>query len=139
MQLTTHTDYALRVMIYLGLHTDRLVTISELAEYFAISQNHLVKVVHKLGLKGFIFTQRGKGGGIRLARPASEIGVGDLVRQLENHFHIAECFDPRKHNQCRLQPQCGLIGKLHQASEAFLGVLDEVVLSDLIGNTPASA
>ncbi len=132
MQLTAHTDYGLRVLIYLTLHPERLVTINELAEFFAISKNHLVKIVHNLGLKGFIHTARGKGGGICLASPPDQIHVGSVVRALEGHFQMAECFDPKKQGHCAIQSQCGLTGLLNHAVEEFLHVLDQAVLSDLI-------
>ncbi|OAI16338.1 BadM/Rrf2 family transcriptional regulator [Methylomonas lenta] len=139
MQLTTHTDYALRVLIYLSLHPDQLVTITELAEFFGISKNHLVKVVHNLGLKGFVKTVRGKGGGICLSRPPQHINVGNVVREIENHFQIAECFNPEKQGHCAIQPECGLTGLLGRAVEGFLQVLDDAVLTDLLPMTDRSA
>lgn len=132
MQLTAHTDFGLRVLIYLTLHPDRLVTINELADFFAISKNHLVKVVHNLGLKGFVRTVRGKGGGICLARSPQQISVGSVVRELEGHFRMAECFNPNKQGQCAIQSQCGLTGLLSNAVGQFLQVLDGAVLSDLL-------
>jgi Rrf2 family nitric oxide-sensitive transcriptional repressor len=136
MQLTAHTDYGLRVLIYLTVHPDRLVTINELAAFFAISKNHLVKVVHNLGLKGFVRTLRGKGGGICLARPAEQISVGSVVRELEGHFQIAECFNPNKQGQCAFQPECGLTSLLNDAVRQFLQVLDGAMLSDLLPKGP---
>lgn len=132
MQLTSHTDYALRVLIYLTLHPDQLVTINELAIFFGISKNHLVKVVHQLGLKGFVRTVRGKGGGICLARPANQINVGSVVRELEGHFQLAECFHPQKQQMCALHAHCALTGLLARALEAFLGELDNAYLVDLV-------
>lgn len=136
MQLTAHTDYALRVLIYLTTRPNQLVTITELADFFKISRNHLVKVVHKLGVKGFIRTVRGKGGGICLAKPPQQINVGTVVRVIENHFQIAECFNAKKQGECALQDQCGLTGLLSNAVQQFLQVLDNAVLSDLL---PAQA
>jgi Rrf2 family transcriptional regulator, nitric oxide-sensitive transcriptional repressor len=132
MQLTTHTDYALRVLIYLAMHQDQLVTITELADYFQISRNHLVKVVHNLGIKGFIKTVRGKGGGICLARPPQNINIGDVVRELEGHFYMAECFNPQKQGHCAVQPICGLTGILNNALKHFMTVLDNAYLSDVV-------
>lgn len=132
MQLTLHTDYALRVLIYLTLNKDRWVTIEELAGFFKISKNHLVKIVHKLGLKGYIQTLRGKGGGMRLARPPAEINVGDVVRTIEGHFHIAECFNPLKQGQCAVQPVCRLTALFGKAVGQFMAVLDEVNLEQMV-------
>jgi len=132
MQLTAHTDYALRVLIYLTVHPNQLVTISELAAFFDVSKNHLVKVVHNLGLKGFVRTVRGKGGGICLARPAAQISVGSVVREIEGHFQLAECFDPKKQGNCAIQSQCGLTALLGNAIQQFFNVLDNAVLTDLV-------
>lgn len=138
MQLTAHTDYALRVLIYLTRHPHQLVTINELAEFFGISKNHLVKVVHRLGLKGFIRTVRGKGGGICLARSAGEITIGSVVREIEGHFMMAECFHPQKQGLCAIQSQCGLTATLSRAVQQFLGELDRTLLVDVAGPTPSS-
>lgn len=139
MQLTAHTDYALRVLMYLTVHSQQLVTINELAEFFHVSKNHLVKVVHHLGTKGFVHTVRGKGGGICLARPAQQINVGHVVREIEGHFQIAECFNPKKQGLCAIHAQCGLAGLFNNAVGQFLQVLDGAVLADLLpaGSIPA--
>lgn len=138
MQLTAQTDYALRVLIYLTRHPDRLITISELAEFFDISKNHLVKVVHRLGLKGFVRTVRGKGGGICLGRAANEITVGSVVREIEGHFMLAECFHPRKQGWCAIQGHCGLTRTLSKAVQQFLGELDRTVLADVADDSKLS-
>ncbi len=132
MQLTLHTDYALRVLIYLTLHPDSWVTIEELAGFFNISKNHLVKLVHKLGVKGYLQTLRGKGGILRLARPAKEINIGDVVRTIEGHFYIAECSNQDKQGLCAVQPQCGLTGLFAKAMGQFMSVLDEVNLDEMV-------
>jgi len=137
MQLTTHTDYALRVLIYLTLHQNRLVTISELAEFFNISRNHLVKVVHNLGVKGFIKTVRGKGGGICLARPPETINIGAVVREIEGNFYMTECLNPQKQGQCAVQPICGLTLLFGVALSQFMQVLDNATLSDLVPQSVA--
>ncbi|WP_019459254.1 Rrf2 family transcriptional regulator, partial [Roseomonas sp. B5] len=80
MRLTLHSDYALRTLIFLGLRPQRLVSIAEIAKAYRISENHLTKVVHRLGQAGFVETLRGRGGGLRLARPPEEIRIGDVVR-----------------------------------------------------------
>lgn len=131
MRLTLHTDYALRLLMHLAVTPDRLATISEVAEAFAISRNHLVKVAHGLGQAGFIETLRGRGGGLRLARAPQDIVVGDVVRVMEEDFRIVECFDPAA-NTCRISPACRLKGLLGNALDAWLAVLDEATLADLV-------
>ena len=94
MQITSYTDYALRVLIYLASSPDRQATITEVSDFFNISRNHLVKVVHQLGSKEFVKTLRGKGGGFSLQRPPEQISIGEVVRSMETHFNWVECFDP---------------------------------------------
>lgn len=133
MQLTRYTDYSLRVLVYLGMKTERRATITELAEFYAISRNHLVKVVHHLAQQGFIHTSRGKNGGMTLARPAQQIRIGEVVRCTEPNFEIAECFN-RDTNRCVLSPDCRLKSILNEANLAFLATLDRYSIADAIAN-----
>ncbi len=133
MQLTQHTDYSLRVLIYLSLQPARLCTITEIADFYGISRNHLVKVVHKLGLFGYIETVRGKHGGLRLARPAAEISIGEVARSTEPNFNIAECFD-REANQCSITEVCRLKTILLQARTAFMETLDSHTIADAVSD-----
>lgn len=134
MQLTLYTDYSLRVLVYLGLKTDELVTISEIAENYDISRNHLVKVVHNLSLNGFIEALRGKGGGLRLARPAEQINIGDVIRHTEPNFNLVECFDEGDPGGCPINAMCKLKGALHRAHQAFMAVLDDITLAEVLSN-----
>lgn len=131
MRLTMHTDYALRLLMHLALAPERLVTIAEVAEAYAISRNHLVKVAHELGKQGFVETTRGRGGGLRLACSPGEIAIGDVVRAMEEDFRIVECFE-RKSNTCCIAPACGLKHLLNDALNAWLAVLDKATLADLV-------
>ena len=140
MRLTQWTDYSLRVLMYCAAceHRDLPVTITEIADSHGISRSHLTKIVQQLGAKGLLQTTRGRGGGIRLCKPAAEINVGALVRQTETDFAMVECFDAQT-NQCSLSPQCGLKGVLHQATNSYLAVLDGVTLADLIARPDVQA
>jgi Rrf2 family nitric oxide-sensitive transcriptional repressor len=131
MRLTMYTDYSLRVLLYLAGHEDELVTITELADFYQISRNHLVKVVHNLGLSGYILTTRGRNGGIKLARPAKEILVGDVVRATEPDFDLLECFNPAT-DQCTITRSCSLKSVLFNAQATFLGVLDKYTIADVV-------
>ncbi len=134
MRLTLYTDYSLRVLIYLALEKDELVTISELADFYKISRNHLVKVVHNLGLSGFILTTRGKHGGIRLARSPDEIIIGEVVRETEPDLNLLECFNPVE-DKCVITRSCGLKAVLLDARNTFIGTLDQYTLADIIKAT----
>jgi len=131
MRLTRYTDYALRVLIYLGSHPDKLSTISEIATYHNISRNHLMKVVHQLGSWGYIDTLRGKGGGIRLAHPPGDIVIGDVVRHTEENLEIVECFTPGN-SDCMILPGCRLKSVLDEALNSFLATLDLHTLADFL-------
>ncbi|GBR09541.1 Rrf2 family transcriptional regulator [Acetobacter oeni] len=135
MKLTLHTDYALRTLIYLGIHTDRLVSIREVAQVYGISENHLVKIIHRLGLGGFIETARGRNGGLKLARPASEIGIGDVVRYTEEDLGLVTCMQPEQAaagHCCILSDVCRLRGVLGEALASFMTVLDHYTLEGMI-------
>lgn len=134
MQITSYTDYALRVLIYLAMSPNRQATVPEIADFYNISRNHLVKVVHQLGGKGFINTTRGKGGGLSLQRPPEMIRIGEVVRGMETHFNWVECFDPAQ-QRCRLLPNCGLKHLLARAGDAYLQVLDAATLADVLLGT----
>ena len=135
MQLTLYTDYSLRVLVYLGLKTHALVTISEIAENYGISRNHLVKVVHNLSTNGYVDAIRGKGGGLRLARPAAQINIGDVIRHTEPNFNLVECFDNVDTDGCPIDGMCKLKGALRKAHRVFMEVLDEVSLADVLTNS----
>jgi Rrf2 family transcriptional regulator, nitric oxide-sensitive transcriptional repressor len=134
MRLTNYTDYSLRTLMYLGLNRDRLVTIQDIADTYGISKNHLMKVVHQLGLAGFVETIRGRSGGLRLKKEPVDIILGEVVRGTEPDLLMVECFD-RLHNECILAPACGLQGVIHQATAAYFNVLNRVTLADLLKNS----
>ena len=135
MRLTAYTDYTLRTLMYLGLNQDRLVTINDIADLHIISKNHLMKVVHQLGLSGMVETVRGRNGGLRLKMAPKLINIGTVVRQTEADFYMVECFD-RTTNSCNYSPACALKTALLAATSAFLAVLDELTLQDLIHSDP---
>ncbi|MGP0065814.1 MAG: Rrf2 family transcriptional regulator [Isosphaeraceae bacterium] len=129
MHLTQFSDYSLRLVLYLACHPDRLVSVEEVGQSYGISRHHLVKVVQTLTDLEVIESQRGRGGGMRLAMAPSAINVGWLIRRTEPHFHLVECFAPET-NTCPIAPACGLKGALYRAQRAFLSVLDDYTLDD---------
>ena len=133
MKLTTFTDYSLRVLIYLATQPQRRATIGEIARSYDISENHLVKVVHLLGQRGWLANVRGKGGGLNLGMAPGDIGVGAIVRLTEGVDLPAECFGEETAH-CTIARGCRLRGVLAEALEAFYGVLDKYTLADLVRN-----
>lgn len=136
MRLTSFTDYSLRTLLYLAANRDRLVTIQDIANLHVISKNHLMKVVYQLGLAGLVETVRGRNGGLRLGKEPKDINIGALVRSTETDFFMAECFD-RATDTCPLTPNCKLKHTLNDATQAFLNVLDQQTLADMLPADPA--
>lgn len=136
MHITRYTDYSLRVLIYLANNNDELATINQIAQSYNISKNHLMKIVQQLNLKGYLLAIRGKNGGIKLNRPASEINIGALVREVEERNNLVECFGPD--NKCVITPSCQLKNMFAEAQESFFKTLDNYVLEDLLGKKNAA-
>ncbi|HUU67413.1 MAG TPA: Rrf2 family transcriptional regulator [Methyloceanibacter sp.] len=130
MRLTVYSDYALRMLMYLAVKNDGLATIAEIAESYGISKTHLMKVAHELGVAGYVVTVRGRGGGLRLARPRETIKLGDVVRHTEPDMMLVPCFAPGD-GDCAIERCCVLKKALARAGDAFLEVLDGYSLADL--------
>jgi len=137
MRLTYSTDYSLRLLMYCA-QKQGLATIQEIADAYGISKNHLMKVAFELGQKGYLETVRGRGGGLRLALPAEKIGLGDVVRAMEEDFTMVECFNAEA-NRCVITGPCRLRGALARALKAYFAVLDGYTLADLTGQNPVLA
>lgn len=130
MHITRYTDYSLRVLMYLGLKNEKLSTIGEIAEHYGISKNHLMKVVQELSNKEYVVAIRGKNGGLRLNGEPRNVNIGALVRDIEQHFELVECFS--ENNSCVIAPVCQLKRLLSEALDGFLQVLDRYTLADLL-------
>ena len=135
MRLTYLTDYAFRTLIYLATHAES-ASLDQISQTYGISRNHLIKAVNVLQHGGFITTRRGVGGGIWLARVASEIRLGDVVRCTERDFDLVECFNSTG-NTCVIDGACKLKKILHDANLSFLDVLDSYSLEDITSNPKA--
>lgn len=131
MRLTLHTDYALRVLLHVGMKREGSSTIPEIVRHFDISKGHLMKVVHRLGRKGYLETMRGNKGGLRLARRPALITVGAVVRDMEPELGVLGCLQG-KAGYCRIEECCILRSALRDATNAFLATLDGYTLEDLL-------
>jgi Rrf2 family nitric oxide-sensitive transcriptional repressor len=131
MQLSTWSDYSIRVLMQAALRRPERVTVDEVAATYGISRHHLVKIVHDLGRSGYLATQRGIGGGFALSRPPEEICLGDVVRLGEETETVIACRNGAG-RACRLLPCCRLKGVLDEAAAAFFAVLDGYTLADLV-------
>lgn len=137
MRLTDYTDYTLRVLMFCAVHPERPITIAEIADSHSVSKNHLMKIVNDLARQGILQTTRGRGGGLRLLKPAAEIRIGDVVRNTETDFRMVECFDA-DHNSCTLTAHCQLKNVIGKALGAYLAELDKVTLADITQNLAGS-
>ena len=131
MRMTLHTDYALRMLIYIAMRRGGTCTVNDVAEAYSLSRNHLLKVAQTLRNLDLVETTRGRTGGIRLARPPEAIAIGALVRATEEEFSLAECMQAGG-RACAISPACRLKGMLHEALGAFLSVLDKYTLADIV-------
>jgi Rrf2 family nitric oxide-sensitive transcriptional repressor len=130
MRLSTYTDYTLRTLMYLAVNEGRRTTIAELARAWRISEAHLMKIVHQLGISGDIETIRGRNGGLRLRRRPAAVNLGTVVRRTEGDMDLVACFEGSA--SCAISEACVLQAVLHEALAAFLGVLDRYTLADLV-------
>lgn len=133
MKLTSYSNYAMRSLQLAAIKAPELVRIDDVARIHNLSRPHIMKIVHELGKAGYLETVRGRGGGFRLARPAEEIVVGDVIRITEGPLDVVECFNPAK-NTCPLMGICVLSRKLKEATAAFMAVLDELTIADIAAN-----
>jgi Rrf2 family nitric oxide-sensitive transcriptional repressor len=129
--LTVYTDYALRLLMYLALKDDGLATIAEIAKSYGISKNHLMKVAYELGVAGYVETVRGRGGGLRIAKPLEAITLGEVVRHTEPDMALVPCFAPID-APCAIRPCCALRKALQKAGDIFIETLDGYSLADLV-------
>ncbi|MBX2836289.1 MAG: Rrf2 family transcriptional regulator [Gammaproteobacteria bacterium] len=133
MKLTSYTNYALRSLQLAALRAPALVRIEDVVQVHALAKPHVRKVVHELGRADLLVTQRGRGGGFQLARPANTIVVGDVVRLTEGKLEVVECFNSET-NTCPLIGICKLSRAIQQATAAFMAVLDDLTIADIASN-----
>ena len=130
MRLTTMTDYSMRLLMYVAQHPERLCTIAEVAHAYDISEAHLMKITHQLGLRGWLETVRGKGGGMRLAAAPADINLGAVVRSIEPDFFLVDCLGSDA--VCMLTGSCRLTSIVSGALRSFMQHLDGHTLADLL-------
>jgi Rrf2 family nitric oxide-sensitive transcriptional repressor len=133
VRLTKHSDYALRVMVFVAAAEGRLVSTAEIGQAYEISAHHLVKIVNELGKTGFLAIKRGRSGGVSLGRDAADIRIGEIVTAMEPDFALVECMEAGN-KACALTGACGLVAPLREAQRAFIAALDRYTLADVIGS-----
>lgn len=133
MKLTAYSNYALRSLQLAALKSPDLIRVDDVVKVHGLARPHIVKIVHELGRAGYLETQRGRGGGFKLAKPAEDIIIGDVVRLTEGPLELVECFNPDV-NTCPLIGICKLSRALQKATRAFMDVLDDLTLADIASN-----
>ncbi len=128
MQLTRFTDYALRVLLFVGKRGGHRCTMGEIAIYYGISLEHLRKVVHRMARLGYLSSSRGRSGGLTLGRDSARIRIGEVIQVLEGDLNIIDC----DALECRLRPGCALKAALDRGRRAFIAAVNEVTLADLL-------
>ena len=136
MKLTQYSNFTLRTLQFAALRDPDLVTVDDVARAHGISKSHLVKVAYELSQRGYIETVRGRNGGMRLARSASDISVGEIIRWTEAPLELVECFNIET-NTCPLEGLCRLSLGLKRALSAFLAVVDDLTIADISSNRRA--
>lgn len=131
MQLTSFSDYCLRVLIYAGTKHPDLSSVKEIAAAYKINEPHVVKAVHFLSKAGYLETVRGRGGGLRLQRAADSVVIGDVIRQTESNLAVVECLG--NGGMCAITPACNMKPMFKKALDAFLDVLDHYTLAQILG------
>lgn len=127
MQLTRYTDYAIRVLLHVGARDEGArSSVTEIAQVYGISKDHLKKVVQDLSQTGLLTAVRGRNGGLQLGRPADQITIGEIVRRTETGFELVDC------SSCIVAPACTLPRILREALQAFMSVLDRYTLADIL-------
>lgn len=137
MRLTHQTNYSIRALLYCAENEGKPSRIRDIAKTYSISELHLFKIMHVLVENGLVETMRGRNGGIRLARPADKITLGEVVRATEGNFQLSDCFDPD--HDCPLIDACGLSTALREALAAFLKVLDGYTIADVLAQPESLA
>ena len=131
MQLSLHAEYALRVLLYVGIYPDRVISTDEISLAYGISKHHLVRVAQTLAGHGYLRVAPGRFGGLSLSTDPRLIRLGEVVRRAEPSLRLAECFD-KGANTCVISPVCSLKPILWEALESFLATLNRYTLADLL-------
>ncbi|WP_170345251.1 Rrf2 family transcriptional regulator [Ruegeria atlantica] len=133
MKLTSYSNFALRSLQLAALKAPNRIRVDDVVRVHGLARPHIVKIVHELGRAGYLETTRGRGGGFRLAKPAEDIVIGDVIRLTEGPLDVVECFNPEK-NTCPLIGICKLSQAIQKATRAFMAVLDDLTLADIAAN-----
>lgn len=134
MRLTNRTDIAIRTLMYLAIHEERIITIDEIVEKSLSHRSQVVSCVQTLRKNGYINSTVGRSGGISLAKKPDQIVISSIVRLIEPDFFLAECDEKACRPRCAIYESCRLKMVLHEALSCFFKHLDTVTLADIVSN-----
>lgn len=137
MKLSKKGEYALRSLINLGLAAEvkrDLVQVSELAESDQLPVKFLEQIMQALKEAGLVSSVRGKFGGYRLAKPAREITIGQVVRLIDGPLAPIGCVSQSAYEKCTCpdEAHCGLRMLMLDVRSAIAGILDRYTLADVV-------
>lgn len=130
LRISKLADYAIVLSTHLGSRAGA-IAVSDLALGTGIPQPTVSKVLKALARAGLVASQRGAHGGYRLARPAVEITVADIIGALEGPISVTECADDSPEHSCEREPSCGVRANWQRINAAVQGALEGITLSDM--------
>jgi len=137
MNVSTKSEYGLRALIYLASNGERgAISAREIAEKWSVPIKYLEQILKALKESAIVTSQLGIGGGYRLARPATLITAGEVVRILDGRLSPMGCVSSYDYEPCEFESGCGLKTLWARARAALVGVLDQTTIADLC--TPAN-
>ncbi len=132
MRLNLKTDYALRILLHAAKNKDKLITSTEVAERYNITQANVTQIVNTLKKRGYLNVKRGRyGGGFTLSAPPEEMRIGNIIKDIEPDLDLVQCFS-KERNTCPVIDNCKLAGLMYSGLNAFLEKMNEQTLADII-------
>ena len=130
MEISRRTDYGVRVIVDLAaLPKGSRASTSEIADRQNIPAPFLAKIISQLSLSGLVSTYRGSGGGVSLARPASEISLLEVIEALDGPLRLNRCaIEPQA---CPRTGQCPVHPVWAQAQTDLTSLLSSTTFDDL--------
>lgn len=131
MQITRQSEYAIRTMLELAqAPAEEFISAKYIAERQEVPEDFLKKTVKLLAMADLVITQRGTNGGVRLAKPADQVTLADIIAAVEGPISLNLCLSPGYN--CPNQPTCPVSRNLARAQRALLTELQRETLADML-------
>ncbi|HHX73343.1 MAG TPA: Rrf2 family transcriptional regulator [Firmicutes bacterium] len=134
MKLSTKGRYGVRAMFELALQSgEGAIPLKNIAQREHISEKYLEHLFASLKKAGLINSVRGAQGGYRLARPAAEITLGDIIRVLEGPVAPTDCvIDESSGEKCERSAECVMRNIWCRVRDGINGILDGITLEEIV-------